>query len=413
MLSDKFCSVVLGSLRSSIAAAQKNRAEVVPDKPSATHPASFCPRDTPSGSITSYACFQWGSHGQSSFPSGNHKNYWRDWRRALDCKNPKAWFKRGTSGCRGNPRDHAYQLAVGFDQLARFSNCWLMVFLLKQDALPWSEIRSVPLRKANAIDIPVVLPSSWLKVLLLQDYSFLLSGGAGNKIYMISDMPFGLVQKSKVDLRYTLPIASHGDEGRYLKKGKFMVCTVEALLGVDSSKKGIKIRNKHCTCQMNPALGRYGSKGTGDVGDTNFQQAIHRAGRECVIIVETSSFPGFSSLACPALYIQEAQWSLDPSFWHGGWRHLYYRVFDTWAKIFYAATLGLKGVEISPSDWKLDTQLLQPQRWCESKSSNVFASHGRPWCGDVRGFIWFTGLDGHPVSWTTLEGRVHACTGYL
>ena len=95
-------------------------------------------------------------------------------------------------------------------------------------------------------------------------------------------MPFGLVQKSKVDLRYTLPIASHGGEGRYLEKGNFMVCTVEALLGVESSKKGIKFRKKPCTCQMNPALGRYGSKGTGDVGDTNFQQAIHRAGRECV-----------------------------------------------------------------------------------------------------------------------------------
>ena len=324
VLSDRFCSVVLGSLGSSIAAAQKKWAEVVPDKPSAANPTSFCPRDTPSGSIPCYAYFQWGSHGQNSFLSGNHKNYWRDWRRALDCKNPKAWSKRGTSGCRGNPRDHTYQLAVGFDQQAR----WLIVFLFKQDALPWSEIRSIPLRKANAIDIPVVLPSSWLKV-LLQDYIFLLSGGAGNKIYMISDMPFRLVSKSKVDLPYTLPFASHGDEGRYLEKGNFMVCTVETLLGVDSSKKGIKIRKKPCTCQMNPALGRYGSKSTGDVGDTNFQQAIHRAGRECVNLVETSSFPGLSSLAC----LQEAQWSLDPSFWHGGWRHVYYRVFDTWANL--------------------------------------------------------------------------------
>ena len=141
VLSDKLCSVVLGSLRSSIAAAQKKRAEVVPDKPSATHPASFCPRDTPSGSIPSYAYFQWGSHGQNGFLSGNHKNYWRDWRRALDCKNPKAWSKRGTPGCRGNPRDHTYQLAVGFDQQARFSNCWRLI-VFSSSRMLYHEVRS-------------------------------------------------------------------------------------------------------------------------------------------------------------------------------------------------------------------------------------------------------------------------------
>ena len=92
----------------------------------------------------------------------------------------------------------------------------------------------------------MILPSSWLER-LLKDYPFLLSGGRENSLHDQLDafwtcfhffQPGHVAfQKSKQELRSTIPLVLHGDEGRYLKKGNYMVCTVETPIGQDGSRK--------------------------------------------------------------------------------------------------------------------------------------------------------------------------------
>ena len=53
-------------------------------------------------------------------------------------------------------------------------------------------------------------------------------------------------------LNRTVPIALHGDEGRYLKRSHFLVLTVESLLGVQKS------RRQPCDCKSDRCLERYG-----------------------------------------------------------------------------------------------------------------------------------------------------------
>ena len=102
----------------------------------------------------------------------------------------------------------------------------------------------------DVIELPMILPSSWLKR-LLKDYPFLLSGGRENAL---QDQPEAFwtcfhffqpehvaFQKSKQELRSTIPLLLHGDEGRYLKKGNYMVCTIETPIGQDGSKKEKKV----------------------------------------------------------------------------------------------------------------------------------------------------------------------------
>ena len=97
-----------------------------------------------------------------------------------------------------------------------------------------------------AIEVPILLPSSWLK-LLLTDYPFLLCGGPGHNIheeckgfwrcYEFFQPGHCIFQKADSDLSTTLPCLVHGDEGRYLKKGNFMICTLETSLGNDPDRK--------------------------------------------------------------------------------------------------------------------------------------------------------------------------------
>lgn len=191
--------------------------------------------------------------------------------------------------------------------------------------------------------------------MILQDYSFLLSGGPGNNIhdqlqafwtcYEYYQPGHEVYKKSKADLRYTLPIAIHGDEGRYLKKGNFMVCTVETLLGVDSSKKDIKLRKKPCTCPMDGALGRYGSVGTGDVGDTKFQGDVHRAGSQCVNDCGNEFLSKFLIFGMSSLKYKKHSGLLTQAFdmVAEDLKHLFTTGISIRGQTFYAATLGLKG----------------------------------------------------------------------
>ena len=141
----------------------------------------------------------------------------------------------------------------------------------------------------SVIDVPILLPSSWLRC-LLGSYKFLLDGGHGQnfheqlsafwtcyKFYQPGHVAF---QRSKEVLSSTIPVVVHGDEGRYLKKGNWMVCAFEPILGIDGAEKNTK--RKPCTCDEDPVMSRYGNIGCGHVGDQAFLDAINLASKQLV-----------------------------------------------------------------------------------------------------------------------------------
>ena len=140
----------------------------------------------------------------------------------------------------------------------------------------------------DVIELPMILPSSWLKR-LLKDYPFLLSGGRENALqdqleafwtcFHFFQPEHVAFQKSKQELRSTIPLLLHGDEGRYLKKGNYMVCTIETPSGQDGSKKEKK---GSCKCCEDPVLGRSGNIGAGHTGDSAFMAAINLASQQHV-----------------------------------------------------------------------------------------------------------------------------------
>ena len=114
------------------------------------------------------------------------------------------------------------------------------------------------------IDLPWIRPSSWM-AFLLKRCPELLCGvktpvedtlesfwhcyrkvHPGHSIFENAD-PEGLSEK----LRHTIPLALHGDEGRYLKKSFYMICTVESLLG---SHGQVALKCSSCN---DPVLQRY------------------------------------------------------------------------------------------------------------------------------------------------------------
>ena len=131
----------------------------------------------------------------------------------------------------------------------------------------------------SIMEVPIILPSSWLK-LLLTDYPFLLSGSRGQDLHQELDAFWTcfkhtqgghvVFNKSAAQLCCTLPLLLHGDEGRYLKRGQFMVCTVESMIGNDPDKRDKKNRKKACSCCSDPVLHRYGDLGLGNCEDPNF-----------------------------------------------------------------------------------------------------------------------------------------------
>ena len=63
-----------------------------------------------------------------------------------------------------------------------------------------------------------------------------------------------------------------GDEGRYLKKGNFMVCTIESVLGSDPQK--MMAAQAPCQCHTDPILNRYRDIGAGHSGDASFAHSV-------------------------------------------------------------------------------------------------------------------------------------------
>lgn len=126
--------------------------------------------------------------------------------------------------------------------------------------------------------------------LLLANYRFLLGGGCDGEqfhqqlasfwtCYEFYQPNHEVFKKDKSALSSTIPLLVHGDEGRYLKKGNFMVCTIECALGCDTDKKEKKPR---CECGSDPLLSRYGNIGLGREGDAAFLQAIGTASQQHV-----------------------------------------------------------------------------------------------------------------------------------
>ena len=128
----------------------------------------------------------------------------------------------------------------------------------------------------HVIQLPVVKPTSWFRT-LLGNYRFLVQGGDGKDLhqqlsafwdcYRFVQPGHEVFRADPTRLSSTLPVVLHGDEGRYLKKGNFMVCTVECVLGNTPKKP------KPCTCSSDPALERYGTVGCGSHGPT-IDQAV-------------------------------------------------------------------------------------------------------------------------------------------
>lgn len=114
----------------------------------------------------------------------------------------------------------------------------------------------------STIDLPVILPSSWFRI-LLSKYRYLLQGGDDKDLvqqltafwecYRYVQPGHEVYKGDPSRLASTLPIILYGDEGRYLKKGNFMVCTIECALGSSPKKP------KKCTCAEDPSLKRYGN----------------------------------------------------------------------------------------------------------------------------------------------------------
>lgn len=130
----------------------------------------------------------------------------------------------------------------------------------------------------SLIELPIIKPSAWIRCLAKQDMT-LLSGGDADyqkqfwsfwKCFQFTQPGHEIFRSGSDEvLKKTVPLIIFGDEGRYLKKGNFMVATIECPLGSTPTKL------KECTCRTDPGLQRYE---LGDVGhDPSMQAAVRTA----------------------------------------------------------------------------------------------------------------------------------------
>ena len=111
----------------------------------------------------------------------------------------------------------------------------------------------------DVLEVPYIRPSCWVEF-LLKRHPVLLCGVDGNIESQLEAFwrcfqhiqPGHSVFQDPSKLKCTLPLALHGDEGRYLKRSNYMICTVESLLGSTARA------SKPCTCCEDPVLSRYG-----------------------------------------------------------------------------------------------------------------------------------------------------------
>lgn len=199
--------------------------------------------------------------------------------------------------------------------------------------------------------IPIVLPSSWLR-LFLTDYRFLLSGGCGKNLqdqleafwtcYKFFQPDHEIFKRSMAERRFTLPILCHGDEGRYLKKGNYMVCTIETVLGCDTTKK---LSKRACTCRADPVLSRYLDIGDGHQGNQAFRNAVQLASTQHVNDTGNEFLSKFLLFGMSSLVYKKEKGFLTRAFdmVADDLTMLYEQGITIGDCKFFAATIGVKG----------------------------------------------------------------------
>ena len=110
----------------------------------------------------------------------------------------------------------------------------------------------------KTLSLPWIAPSSWVAY-LMDRYPVLLCGvkdGISNQLECFwksyqAIHPGHIIFRDPSKLHRSIPLILHGDEGRYLKRSNFMVCSVESILGSHPETK------KSCHCREDEALRRY------------------------------------------------------------------------------------------------------------------------------------------------------------
>ena len=202
----------------------------------------------------------------------------------------------------------------------------------------------------DVIELPIVLPSAWLKT-LLTEHRFLLQGGHGKNIheqlkafwdcYSFCQPDHKVYEKNPERLPFTIPVLVHGDEGRYLKKGNFMICTVECVLGSDSEKMKNK---KPCTCHADPILNEY-YIGVGHAGGESLQDSVRVASGQIVNDSGNEFLSKFLIFGMSSLVYKKHKGLLNQAFdmVAADLTHLHHHGFQVGDQTFYAATIGVKG----------------------------------------------------------------------
>ena len=212
--------------------------------------------------------------------------------------------------------------------------------------------------KGEILEVPIILPSSWLK-LLIAEYPFLLCGDAGDgsganlgeqleafwtcfEYFQPGHVCF---EKSKDQLRRTLPLALHGDEGRYLKKGNFMVCSVECMLGPDGTKKRSNQSKRPCACCADPVLTRYGEIGPAHQQDAEFNHLLNLAAGQHVNDSGQEFLSKYLAFGMSSLVYKKDKTLLKKAFdiISADLSMLHTTGIDVGGQTFYASTCGIKG----------------------------------------------------------------------
>ena len=136
----------------------------------------------------------------------------------------------------------------------------------------------------QTIDLPWIRPSAWLSY-LLERYPMLVCG-VKNELekqlesfwtcYQILQPGHFIFKFDRQRWRKTVPLLLHGDEGRYLKRSNYMICTVESCLGSFA-----KCPKFSCDCGSDPVLARYPDLCKLGAADPDTRKAIQVASRQC------------------------------------------------------------------------------------------------------------------------------------
>lgn len=243
------------------------------------------------------------------------------------------------------------------------------------------------------IEIPIIKPSEWLRCLVQQDMT-LLSGGAQDfesqfwsfwKCFQCVSPGHDIYRSGDEDLlKRTVPLVLFGDEGRYLKKGNFMLATVESVLGHSPTQL------QECHCRSDPALERY------NLAEANCDESVLQAA--AIAAKQYTNFTGhcyLSKLVCfgmksqlykkHPLLLEEAFELVAQDL-----QELHTKGVVVSGKVFHASTIGIKG------DLKFHHQLGH----LTCSYYNVGSTNENPMCS----FCW-AGAQGFPFENLSLDAE--------